>query len=101
MFSILERISLPDSDTLSCYWQIPDILRFLSCFLARAVVDDSLEPVFLNRFDLADADLGMQVVKQAQHLLAMKRAAARLSAIWRADNLPSLRDLKRKIAQLH
>jgi len=61
---------------------IPDVLRLLSVFVARAVVDEVLSPAFLLRVDLSSSDLGSQVVDQAQRLTRQEAASDRLLHAW-------------------
>jgi len=63
---------------------VPDILRLLACFIARAVADEAVPPAFLVRVDLSDADMGSQVLRQASHLMNQPQAALRLSGVWGA-----------------
>jgi len=55
----------------------------MSCFVARAVVDECLPPSFLLRVDLGHSDMGNQVLKEAQTLLQQPKAALRLSRVWK------------------
>lgn len=61
---------------------VPDVLRLLSCFIARAVIDEVLPPAFLLRVDLGVKDSGTQVLNQAQLLLNQERAAQRIESVW-------------------
>ncbi len=61
---------------------VPDILRLLAAFVARAVVDEVIPPAFLVRADLAESDLGSQVVQLSQSWLDQKHAATRISYVW-------------------
>jgi len=61
---------------------VPDVLRLLSCLLARAVSDEALPPSFLLRLDLSENDFGFQVARQAQHLLKKQGAVALLENVW-------------------
>lgn len=72
---LLERVE----DT---YLDVPDILRLLSIFLARAVADEALPPSFLVRVDLQPGDMGFQVVARAQELLKQPKARLRLAKAW-------------------
>jgi len=62
------------------YLDVPDVLRLLSCMLARAVADEALPPAFLLRLDLAETDFGFQVARQAQNLL--QGGVASLENVW-------------------
>jgi hypothetical protein len=64
------------------YLDVPDVLRLLSCLLARAVSDEVLPPAFLLRLDLAESDFGFQVARQAQTLLQRSGAATFLENVW-------------------
>lgn len=61
---------------------VPDTLRLLSCFIARAIVDEVLPPVFLMRLDLSEADMGYLVVKRAQEMVERPRASEELASVW-------------------
>lgn len=73
--TILERV---DDLVLDC----PDVLKLLSVFVARAVVDEAIAPAFLVRVDLHGNDLGSRVLQQAQELLAQEQASDRLLYVW-------------------
>lgn len=60
----------------------PDILTLLSCFLARAMIDEALPPAFLSRVDLSAGDMGYQVCKQARVLLTGVNAGEKLARVW-------------------
>lgn len=64
------------------FLDVPDVLRLLSCFLARAVVDEVLPPAFLARGDFSNSDMATQVLEQAQVLLQAEGASMRLSSVW-------------------
>eukprot|EP00457_Paulinella_chromatophora_P006243 gb/GEZN01006261.1/.p1 GENE.gb/GEZN01006261.1/~~gb/GEZN01006261.1/.p1 ORF type:complete len:447 (+),score=94.46 gb/GEZN01006261.1/:80-1420(+) len=61
---------------------VPDTLRLLAAFLARAVSDEALPPAFLARVDLSEGDMGAQVVARAQGMLQGVGAARRLENVW-------------------
>jgi hypothetical protein len=71
---------------------VPDVLRLLSSFLARAVVDECVTPAFLTRQDLVVHDMGFQVVRQAKRLLDEKGAGEKLSRVWVSDALAQVSD---------
>lgn len=64
---------------------VPDILKLLSIFVARAVVDESLPPSFLVRVDLNAHDLGSRVLQQAQELLSQPHTSERLAYAWEEE----------------
>lgn len=61
---------------------VPDALKLLSIFIARAVVDEALAPAFLVRVDLGEHDAGSQVLRQAQALLKQENASDALLYVW-------------------
>jgi len=65
---------------------VPSVLRDLSIFIARAVVDEVLPPAFLVRVDLGIADAGSQVLRQAQALLKQQDASDALTYAWETLN---------------
>ena len=74
---------------------VPDVLHLLSVFMARAVVDDTLQPSFLSRVDLDERDLGAQVLQQAGRLLQGEGRAERMESCWRGE-----REARRGSSQL-
>jgi len=64
------------------YLDVPEVLKLLSCLLARAVSDEALPPSFLLRLDLHEGDLGFQVAKEAQNLLRQPGAVQFLENVW-------------------
>jgi len=82
------------------YNDVPHVLEYLSCFIARAIVDEALPPIFLARVNLLPSDMGSQVVKQAGVLLHEKHAAARLSHVWGPGDGRSVPQLKRAVREL-
>jgi len=64
------------------YLDVPEVLKLLSCLVARAVSDEALPPAFLLRLDLHEGDLGFQVAKEAQHLLKQPGAVQFLENVW-------------------
>lgn len=61
---------------------VPAILKLLSIFIARAVIDEALAPSFLVRVDLSAQELGSRVLQQAQALLAQANASSNLAYAW-------------------
>lgn len=55
---------------------IPDAANELSLFLARAVVDDILAPLYLEEISeqLAEGSLGREIVRMAQSVLSARYA---------------------------
>jgi len=72
---LLERV-----DDMSL--DVPEVLKLLSIFVARAVVDEALPPAFLVRVDLNANDLGSRVLQQAQELLKQPNASDFLAYCW-------------------
>lgn len=75
---------------------VPDLLKLLSVFVARAVVDEALPPAFLVRVDLNANDLGSRVLQQAQVLLKQEHASERLIYVW--EELQEEEDAKKNQA---
>jgi hypothetical protein len=79
---LLERADDLSMDT-------PQLVPLLSRFLARAVADEVIPPKYVRREGPGGAAASPQaaamVVHEAQTLLAMPHALARLSAIWGGD----------------
>jgi len=67
------------------YLDVPDVLHLLSVFIARAVVDEALQPSFLSRVDLDERDLGAQVLVQAEKLLEGEGRVERMEKCWRGE----------------
>ena len=67
------------------YVDVPDVLHLLSVFIARAVVDECLQPSFLSRVDVDERDLGAQVLLQAEKLLEAEGRAERMEKCWRGE----------------
>ena len=65
---------------------VPDVLHLLSVFIARAVVDECLQPSFLSRVDVDQKDLGAMVLAQAEKLLQAEGRVERLERCWRGDS---------------
>eukprot|EP01113_Clastostelium_recurvatum_P041879 TRINITY_DN671_c0_g1_i2.p1 TRINITY_DN671_c0_g1~~TRINITY_DN671_c0_g1_i2.p1 ORF type:complete len:373 (+),score=104.62 TRINITY_DN671_c0_g1_i2:193-1311(+) len=72
----------------------PDLL---ACFLARAVIDDILPPVFLST-DTADEELAKDTLEKAYGMTRGKHAAARLEQVWGPGAGQSVKRLKERIA---
>lgn len=60
---------------------VPKVLQYLSCFIARAIDDEALTPSFLIARDLHPSDLGAGVLKRASILLE-RRHEVPLSSCW-------------------
>lgn len=82
------------------YNDVPRVLEYLSCFLARAVSEEVLPPAFLSRVNIMPTDMGSQVVKQAGVLLNEKHAAARLARVWGPGDGRSVYGLKKAVKDL-
>ena len=67
------------------FLDVPDVLYLLSVFIARAVVDECLQPSFLSRVDVDERDLGAQVLQQAGKLLQGEGRAERMERCWRGE----------------
>lgn len=63
---------------------VPDVLRLLSCFIARALADEAIPPSFLVRADLSKTDMGSKVLEQASNLVSLPKAGLRLAGVWGA-----------------
>lgn len=61
---------------------VPDVLHLMSCFIARAVIDEVLPPSFLVRVDLSELDMGFQVISQAQVLVNQLGSSQNLQGCW-------------------
>jgi hypothetical protein len=72
---LLERVE-------DLYLDVPDILRLLAGFLARAIVDEILPPAFLVRQDLSERDLGNQVIQLTQKWLQQAEATEKIQEVW-------------------
>lgn len=82
------------------YNDVPLVLQLMSCFLARAVAQESVPPAFLERVNLLPSDMGMQVVRQARVLLNERHSSSRLATIWGPGDGRSVVDLKRAVRAL-
>ena len=74
---------------------VPNASRILSQFVARAVVDEILPPVFLT--DPTVISLGGQVIQEAVTLLSVKHGQARVEKVWGPGASEFADDLKRVI----
>eukprot|EP00850_Spirogloea_muscicola_P020782 SM000226S07423 [mRNA] locus=s226:211873:213228:- [translate_table: standard] len=81
---------------------IPNAATELSFFLARAVVDDILAPLFLSELGEAaeDGSTGQEVVRSAQRMLGARHAGERILRCWGGSTGSSLDDAKDKIGKL-
>ncbi|XP_024376076.1 MA3 DOMAIN-CONTAINING TRANSLATION REGULATORY FACTOR 4 [Physcomitrium patens] len=82
---------------------IPDAANELSLFLARAVVDDILPPLYLEEISeqLADGSLGKEIVRMAQSMLCARHAGERILRCWGGGGTgQALEDAKEKIKSL-
>eukprot|EP01006_Ploeotia_vitrea_P019326 TRINITY_DN51508_c0_g2_i1.p1 TRINITY_DN51508_c0_g2~~TRINITY_DN51508_c0_g2_i1.p1 ORF type:complete len:498 (+),score=299.88 TRINITY_DN51508_c0_g2_i1:41-1534(+) len=61
---------------------VPKVLQYLSCFLARAIVDEALPPAFLARVSVVKGDMGYEIVQQTESLLKTSHAHVRLAKVW-------------------
>jgi len=64
------------------YLDVPEVLKLLSCMLARTISDEALPPAFILRLDLHEGDLGFQVAQEAQKLLKQPGAVQFLANVW-------------------
>ena len=64
------------------YNDVPNILQYLSSFVARAIADEALPPSFLVHVHVPDHDMAYGVVKHAESLLKQTLASARLAKVW-------------------
>ena len=74
---------------------VPNAERVLAQFVARAVVDEVLPPVFLT--DPTVVSLGGSVVQQSINMLSVKHGQARVSNVWGPGASQFADDLKRVI----
>lgn len=82
---------------------IPDAANELSLFLARAVVDDILAPLYLEEISeqLAEGSLGREIVRKAQSVLSARHAGERILRCWGGGGTgEALEDAKEKIKSL-
>lgn len=82
---------------------IPDAANELSLFLARAVVDDILAPLYLEEISeqLAEGSLGKEIVRMAQSVLSARHAGERILRCWGGGGTgQALEDAKEKIKLL-
>lgn len=78
---------------------IPDAVKLIAQFLARAVVDEVLPPSFLS--DPLVERIGKEVIEKAKVLLSMKHGTARLEHVWGPGASPaSVEELKKAVAML-
>lgn len=86
--TLLERIEDLQLD-------IPNAVEYLSMFLARAVVDDLLPPVFLSP-DSADVELAKEALVKAKSLIQGKGAFKRVAHIWGPGGEQSVKRFKER-----
>lgn len=81
---------------------IPDAATQLALFLARAVVDDILAPLYLEEIDeqLKAGSLGTEIVHSARALLAARHAGERVLRCWGGGSGRAVDDAKDKINKL-
>mmetsp|Transcript_23596 Transcript_23596/g.36293 ORF Transcript_23596/g.36293 Transcript_23596/m.36293 type:complete len:335 (+) Transcript_23596:155-1159(+) len=77
---------------------IPDAKAMAGCFLARAVVDEVLAPIFLS--NLNNRRMGDEVVEKAVSLLSHEHCAARLEKVWGPGDGRPVPELKGVMDQL-
>lgn len=73
----------------------PEFPFLLSCFIARAIIDDVLAPSFLSRVSVGDTDLAGFVVRESLALIRMPHSASRIARVWGSAATSSVQDLKR------
>eukprot|EP00946_MAST-07B_sp_MAST-7B-sp1_P001602 g1602.t1 len=74
---------------------VPNAERILAQFVARAVVDEVLPPVFLT--DPTVVSLGGPIVQQSINMLSIKHGQARVSNVWGPGASEFAEDLKKVI----
>lgn len=82
---------------------IPDAANELGLFLARAVVDDILAPLYLEEISeqLVDGCLGREIVHMAQSVLSARHAGERILRCWGGGGTgQAVEDAKEKIKLL-
>ncbi|ETO26857.1 hypothetical protein RFI_10277 [Reticulomyxa filosa] len=60
---------------------VPDVLHYLSCFVARCIADEVLAPSFLESVHLLETDMGYAIIFRAQNLLKGRHANKRLQNV--------------------
>ncbi len=90
-FLSLSMLTVHNADDLKV--DVPNASRILSQFVARAVVDEILPPVFLT--DPTVVSLGGQVIQDAVTLLSVKHGQARVEKVWGPGASEFADDLKR------
>ncbi|KAJ7532356.1 hypothetical protein O6H91_13G000400 [Diphasiastrum complanatum] len=81
---------------------IPDAPNELALFLARAVVDDVLAPLYLQEIDeqLKEGSLGSEIVHTAQSILSARHAGERILRCWGGGTGSVFDDARDKIVKL-
>jgi len=78
---------------------IPDAPNLLAKFLARAVADEIIPPIFLNEANIASPQ-ARQTVDLANAMATEHHAGKRLEYIWGPGNLRSVKRLKEEVRTL-
>ena len=83
------------------YKDVPDVIQLLSQFLARAIVDECIEPSFLDKVHLLETDMGYAVIHHCRKMLiGGAKARERLFDIWGASCNKSLAEIKEEIHEI-
>lgn len=83
------------------YKDVPDVIQLLSQFLARAIVDECVEPSFLDKVHLLETDMGYAVIHHARILLkGGNKARERLLDIWGASSNKSVKEIKSEMHEI-
>jgi hypothetical protein len=78
------------------FMDVPRVLQYLSCFLARAIVDDCSSPAFLLRVNDFKGEMGAQVVAQTELLLKQEQSSVRIAKVWGSAAI-SFHNMKRSV----
>lgn len=79
------------------YVDVPDVLYVLSCFIARAIVDEVLPPSFVTDCAVQDSDLGSNVLRHVSKVLGQKNSYQQLARVWVSGKDKSVPELKEVI----
>lgn len=80
---------------------IPDAMTMISCFIARAIVDEAIPPSFIQEVafqPMGMSPLAISCLQKAQHLLNMKFSAQRVAKIWGSGRGRPVSELKEDIS---
>ncbi|GAQ81206.1 MA3 domain-containing protein [Klebsormidium nitens] len=94
------RLLLEQAEDLAL--DIPDAAYELALFLARAVVDDVLPPLYLSQVQnqLKDGSLGQEIVHTASAIVSARHAGERVLRCWGGGAGRTVEDAKESIKKL-